>query len=155
MRVIWILLSIGIVTIVSAVIALPWFTDKGTIMLLPDNTEVVAAGKRIYDAKCASCHGKKLEGQANWRTPDKDGFLPAPPHDESGHTWHHADRLLFDLTKYGAQKVAGQDYKTRMPAYDRILSDEEIIAVLSYIKSRWPKNIRKRHDRINQAADNR
>jgi len=39
-----------------------------------------------------------------------------------------------------------------MPAYADVLSDEEIVAVLSYIKSRWPKQIRKRHDRMNEAA---
>jgi len=38
-----------------------------------------------------------------------------------------------------------------MPAYENVLSDEEIIAVLSYIKSTWPEEIIRIHnEQINQ-----
>ena len=62
---------------------------------------VVSLGKQVYAQNCASCHGVALEGQANWQQRDADGYLPAPPHDETGHTWHHPDSYLFLLTKYG------------------------------------------------------
>ena len=75
--------------------------------------------------------------------------MPAPPHDRNGHTWHHADKLLFELTKFGVQKYAGENYESNMPAYEGVLSDREIVASLSYIKSHWPEAIRKRHDAIN------
>ncbi|MDA7949239.1 MAG: c-type cytochrome [Hyphomicrobiaceae bacterium] len=120
--------------------------------LRPDNAKLVSDGHQIYLVHCAECHGKNLEGQPNWRRRDAEGYLPAPPHDETGHTWHHADALLFRMTKDGLAEVAGGGYKTRMPAYADILSDEEIVAVLSYIKSRWPETIRERHDRLNQRA---
>lgn len=119
--------------------------------LRPDDRAIVRQGLAIYATQCASCHGKNLEGQADWRRRDEDGYLPAPPHDSSGHTWHHSDAQLFELTKHGLAAQAGADYKTRMPSYNGILSDREIIAVLSFIKSRWPANIRKRHDRLNAA----
>ena len=45
-------------------------------------------GFNNYQEYCASCHGVNLEGQANWRSRNQDGTLPAPPHDETGHTWH-------------------------------------------------------------------
>ena len=122
------------------------------LSLQPDNPVVIARGKTVYEKNCAACHGKNLEGEPDWRSHDKDGYLPAPPHDETGHSWHHSDRKLFDITKYGFGKVGGQDYKTRMPIYRDLLSDGDIIAVLSYIKSRWPARIRKRHDQINAAA---
>ena len=99
---------------------------------------------------CASCHGANLEGQANWRQRKPDGRLPAPPHDETGHTWHHPDAQLFALTKYGPANLVSQgSYESDMPGYDGVLSDAEIVAVLSYIKSTWPREIRKQHDRIN------
>ena len=61
------------------------------------------------------------------------------------------DQLLFELTKYGPQVVAGSDYKTHMPACEGIFSDEEIVAVLSSIKSAWPEEIiRIHHEQINQ-----
>ena len=79
--------------------------------------------------------------------------LPAPPHDETGHTWHHPDRLLFELTKFGPAALVGADYETNMPAYENQLSDDDIIASLSYIKSKWPEEVRVRHDRINEEAN--
>ncbi len=115
-------------------------------LLRPDDAETVARGKAVYAENCASCHGADLEGEPNWRRPDGDGLLPAPPHDESGHTWHHSEKLLFDLTKYGLAATAGlKDHKTRMPVYDGVLSDEDIVAALSYIKSRWPAELQLRH----------
>ena len=76
--------------------------------------------------------------------------MPAPPHDRTGHTWHHSDLVLFELTKHGPQVAAGPDYESDMPAYEGVLSDEEIIAVLSFIKSRWPAAIQARQDRLNE-----
>lgn len=118
----------------------------------PDNARLVALGGAVYAAECAACHGANLEGQPNWRQRRADGRLPAPPHDPSGHTWHHPDAQLFALTKFGPAALAGGGYESDMPAYAETLSDDEIWAVLSYIKSRWPAQIRERHDQINSAA---
>ena len=122
------------------------------VALRPNDTRLISAGQAIYGEHCAECHGKNLEGQVNWRQRDAEGYMPAPPHDETGHTWHHADLLLFQLTKVGLEGITGSKHKTRMPTYGDVLSDEEIVAVLSYIKSRWPKKIRERHDRMNGVA---
>lgn len=108
----------------------------------------VTAGQAVYEQNCAACHGKSLEGQFNWQKRNNDGYLPAPPHDETGHTWHHPDQMLFEFTKYGPQKFAGSDYKSIMPAYIGKLSDEEIWNVLAYIKSKWPKEIQKKHTEV-------
>jgi mono/diheme cytochrome c family protein len=102
----------------------------------------VALGERIYVEACASCHGANLEGQPNWQARNEDGKLPAPPHDETGHTWHHPDAQLFAITKFGLAPIAGADYATDMPAFEDTLTDAEIHAVLAYIKSRWPEKIR-------------
>ena len=139
-------------------LGLGWFlipkTSGGadSALLRPDDADVVAMGRRIYTETCAECHGARLEGEPNWQTRDVEGFMPAPPHDETGHTWHHPDQVLFDITRHGVQKFAGADYQTKMPAYDKILSDHEIVAVLSYIKSRWPAKIRSGHDQVNANA---
>lgn len=122
------------------------------LALAPDNRAVVMLGERIYQAECAVCHGADLEGQENWRERGADGRLPAPPHDVTGHTWHHPDKVLFELTKQGPAALVGGDYESDMPGYDGALSDAEIIAVLSFIKSRWPPEIQRRHDQINAQA---
>ncbi len=123
-----------------------------TVALRPDAPDVVRAGRQVYLEHCASCHGKKLEGQPNWRQRLANGRLPAPPHDQSGHTWHHPDTQLFRITKYGPAKLAGGDYQSDMPGYAGTLADGEIIAVLSFIKSTWSSAIRERHDAINGRA---
>jgi mono/diheme cytochrome c family protein len=130
-----------------------WFvaTDRTaeaeTIRLRPDSPKIVAQGADIYAAACASCHGADLEGQPEWRSRNADGRLPAPPHDASSHTWHHNATALFQLTKLGVAKMIGDPgYESGMPAFAGTLTDAEIIAVLSYIKSKWPADIRERHD---------
>lgn len=103
----------------------------------PD-AETIAAGARVYAAHCASCHGAKLEGQPNWREKLPSGRFPAPPHDDSGHTWEHSDRWLFHVVERGfVPPYAHQGYESDMPGFKDKLSDAEIRAVLAYIKSRW------------------
>ncbi len=124
---------------------------KPGALFMADNSQVVARGLQIYTKNCASCHGADLKGEAKWRSPNSEGLMPAPPHDKSGHTWHHTDDLLFEITKYGLAKITGQkDLKTNMPVYEGVLSDDDIIAALSYIKSTWPENIQQRHDQMNE-----
>ena len=104
----------------------------------------LALGKLAYDAQCAACHGVNLEGQPNWRQRLPSGELPAPPHDASGHTWHHPDGFLFDVTKHGTLRFAPPGYKTTMGGFAEVLSDAEITAVIAYIKAAWPPEIRAR-----------
>lgn len=119
----------------------------------PKDTATVQLGSEIYASNCASCHGENLEGQPNWRSPGEDGLLPAPPHDETGHTWHHTDDVLFGITKYGLAEFSGlTGYESAMPVYKDVLSDAEITAVLSFIKSRWPEDVQARHDEMNEQA---
>ena len=118
--------------------------------LRPDDPQVLRVGARIYAQQCAACHGANGEGQPDWRDRGPDGLLPAPPHDASGHTWHHPDEQLFAITQQGlAQLINQPDYRTAMPIYGGVLSDDEIVAVLSWIKAQWPLEVRQRHDEIN------
>jgi mono/diheme cytochrome c family protein len=126
------------------------------VVLRPDDPQVVALGAAIYQRQCAACHGARLEGQPRWRERDATGRLPAPPHDASGHTWHHPDDLLFKLTKFGVAKASNlKDYDSAMPAFEGVLTDAEIISVLSWIKAQWPAEIRKHQDEVNAAAQRR
>ena len=109
----------------------------------PSDAALVMRGKTIYASHCAACHGAKLEGQPDWRMRLSNGRLPAPPHDASGHTWHHPDKVLIDIIKNGLVpgKTAPDGYQSDMPAYAGLLSDEEVAAVLAYIKSHWPPEL--------------
>jgi mono/diheme cytochrome c family protein len=123
------------------------------VRLATDDAALLAKGQAVYVQHCASCHGARLQGQPNWRERDAAGRLPAPPHDASGHTWHHPDQVLFDITKYGVAKAANlKDYDSAMPAYEGVLTDAEIVAVLSWIKSQWPAQARAQQDEVNAQA---
>ena len=134
-----------------------WWSGSGAsadvARMQPDNAELVARGATIYARQCAACHGRNLEGQTpDWRQRLPDGSLPAPPHDATGHTWHHPEDLLFKVTKYGGYKASGGSFQSNMPGFESTHSDRDIWAVLSYIKSRWPAHIRQRHDDITRQA---
>ena len=119
----------------------------------PDDAAQVALGQSVYTAQCGRCHGAKLEGQPNWRERMDNGRLPAPPHNAEGHTWHHPDAQLFGITKHGLAPYVEPGYQSDMPAFDGILTDAEIAAVIAYIKSTWPPQIRAHNDRINEQAN--
>lgn len=120
----------------------------GSGLLRPDDAAVVARGRVVYTQHCAQCHGADLAGQPRWRERGPDGLLPAPPHDRNGHTWHHPGRVLFNITKYGVQHYAGPQYHSAMPRYEGTLADEDIVAVLSYIQSTWPLDVRRLHETL-------
>ncbi len=109
-------------------------------------------GRDLYLEHCGACHGVALEGEADWRLPRGDGTLPAPPHDRTGHTWHHPDRLLEAIVRDGGQAAAPAGFASRMPAFGEVLSDAEIRAVLDHIKASWPADIRARQAALSAAA---
>ena len=149
----WILLTF--IFLLFGIFLLSYFikgisTDsKILIRLEPKNLSMVNLGEIVYQNNCSSCHGLNLEGQKNWKERDVDGYMPAPPHDQTGHTWHHNDQYLFNITKYGIEKSLQLNYPNNMPIYEDVLTDIEILASLSYIKSKWPEKIQKIHDEIN------
>lgn len=134
------------IAILSILIAVSLFLRRGAeaaAFIDPSDAALVARGKDIYAAHCAACHGARLEGQPDWRMRLSNGRLPAPPHDASGHTWHHPDKVLVDIIKNGLVpgKTAPDGYQSDMPAYAAVLSDEEVAAALAYIKSHWPAEL--------------
>jgi len=110
----------------------------------------IAAGELLYARHCASCHGPELEGQPEWKKRLPDGRFPAPPHDQTGHTSHHSDEMLFRATKYGREPTARGWAMSGMPLFGETLTDSEIWAVIEFIKSRWPPEMRERQARLNR-----
>ena len=113
-------------------------------------------GADLYQDHCAACHGADLEGAPDWRRPGPDGRLPAPPHDASGHTWHHGDRFLTDYVMRGGQVVLddlGVAWDSGMPAFGDILTKAEIAAILDHIKSHWPAELSDIQSRMTEAED--
>jgi mono/diheme cytochrome c family protein len=141
--------------LIGAIAVALWKEEKSPAD--PGDSQQVATGKSVYERHCAACHGAKLEGQPRWQEKLPTGRMPAPPHDASGHTWHHPDTVLFGITKHGLVpgKYAPPKYESDMPAFAGTLTDEEIWAVLAYIKSAWPEAIRKTQAEIDRESRRR
>ena len=127
------------------VIFLTSFMPLPAVAFLHPSEAAAELGRALYVQHCATCHGANLEGQPAWRSPDENGLYPAPPHDETGHTWHHGDAMLRDYIRRGGQAVLddmGVDFVSGMPGFGDELTADDIEAVLDYIKSTWPDRIR-------------
>lgn len=144
----WIAIGVAVLALSAAG---AWLLAPREVRIDHTDADLVARGEKLYAGHCASCHGAGLEGQPNWQSRNAQGRLPAPPHDEHGHTWHHDDQVLFEVTKYGLAKHAPPGYQSDMPAFEGTLSDRDIVAVLAFIKSRWPPLI---HDKRREARMN-
>ncbi len=134
--------TIRLATILLAATVLPVAAQSDLLM-----------GERLYQENCASCHGIKLEGQADWKSRLANGRMPAPPHDASGHTWHHTDRILTDIVKRGTAAIVGNGYESDMPGFGEALTDGEITAIIDYIKSTWPDRVRASQESRNLADE--
>lgn len=97
----------------------------------------VEAGRRVYLAQCAQCHGARGEGQPQWDRPNAAGELPAPPHDRSGHTWKHSDAMLYRIIAEGWRDPFNKTQRLTMPAFAATLSPQEISEVADYLKTLW------------------
>ncbi|KAA9009490.1 cytochrome c [Histidinibacterium aquaticum] len=118
----------------------------------------IDAGAALYAEHCASCHGAELEGQPDWQSPGPDGVLPAPPHDVTGHTWHHDSQLLLDYVRLGgaaaleARGVSG--FESGMPGLGDQLSESDILDILGFIRSTWPEHAKRvQQERTHGASD--
>lgn len=136
---------VAVCALVAAVFIACGPDDRGASTTAVGTAPAPPTGREIFEANCAVCHGAEGEGQPNWHIAKDDGTLPAPPLNGDGHTWHHPDGLLYRIVSQGgAQFESPRDpsFKSGMPAFDDRLNHEEIISVLTYIKSLWGNKVR-------------
>ncbi|MBZ0291539.1 MAG: cytochrome c [Anaerolineae bacterium] len=114
--------------------------------------ETIPLGQVVYLKNCASCHGPNGEGQnpAAPLSKDATGRFLAPPHDSTGHTWHHDDDLLIQIVREGGMGSPSDFYP--MPAFGDKLSDEDITAVIAYIQTLWTEEQRTRQRQATEAV---
>ena len=102
-----------------------------------DSNLMIERGKIAYEKNCVSCHMINLAGAKDWKGVDEDGHRKAPPLNGTGHTWHHDDKTLHAIIKYGLAKLV-KNYEGKMIGFKDKLSDKEIDSILAYLKSFWP-----------------
>ncbi|MCC7518477.1 MAG: cytochrome c [Verrucomicrobiae bacterium] len=89
----------------------------------------LAIGKRVYVANCASCHQVTGLGQPGTYPPLADSDYV------NGPSSRLAAIVLNGIT--GPIKVHGVVYNNNMPAWKGLLKDDQIAAVLTYIRQEW------------------
>src|SRR3972149_1922141 len=116
------LLGLAFAFLVIAVTAVLWFGEKSPAD--PGNTQQVARGKAVDARHCRACQGARLKARPIWQEKLPSGRMPAPPHDASGHTWHHPDAVLFGITQQGLVpgKYAPPGYQSDMAGFGGGLS---------------------------------
>lgn len=89
-------------------------------------------GEALFKQYCVACHGAKGIGEFNWQSRERG----APALDSSGHAWHHEDAQLISMI---LDKPVPD---SKMPAWRNVLSQEDTLDVLAYIKTLWTPFIR-------------
>ena len=96
----------------------------------------IASGEKVYASNCAVCHGARGEATPDWRRREADGSFPPPPLNGTAHTWHHPFGILARQIKFGPPGGGG-----KMPTFQGVLTDEEIIDVIAWFQSLWPDDV--------------
>ena len=129
--------AVVVLTVFAAALLVACGGDPPSEQTQPDAASNVAeprSGSQIYASTCARCHGSDGEGEANWMTRKENGRLRPPPLNGDGHTWHHADGVLYRIVSEGG---TGVGFGSDMPSFQDELSRDDIIAVLEFVKSLW------------------
>lgn len=118
-----------------------------------DDAEL-AQGHALYKQYCAACHGIVGQGQLPSAPlePDATGRIGAPPHDETGHSWHHSDVLLIRYVMEGGFSDLSRFYP--MPSFGAVLTEEQAQFVIAHIKSMWTDEQRASQQQLTQAEQN-
>jgi mono/diheme cytochrome c family protein len=81
-------------------------------------------GERLYVTFCAGCHG--LDGRGSWRA----ALFLIRPGDLTAVT-DQPDQYVFDIIKHGGASIG----RPGMPAFGAQLSDDDIRALVAYLKT--------------------
>ncbi len=101
----------------------------------------IQRGEQLYNANCLVCHGGASGGT----------MMDYPPkHNANGHTWHHPDCQLKivilngsdEMTIMMRQMMNVPDTVARMPVWKYKLSNDDIDAILTFIKTWWSEDQR-------------
>lgn len=104
----------------------------------------IPEGASLYERNCAPCHGVRGIGEDPARPRGgvkSNGVYLAPALNETGHMWHHPPDALFGMVKNGSPAP-----ESPMRGWAGKMSDDEIRAVLAYLESIWPADLRERYD---------
>lgn len=131
--------SLGVIVMLAMVST----THAADLLEQPQDAEPIRAGRVIYQQSCATCHGAQGEGAPNWQLPNAQGEMPAPPHNEAGHTWKHADGMLYQIIQQGWRDPFNKTKRLTMPPFAGKLTPTQTRDVIAYLKTLWTSEQRR------------
>ncbi|MES1149027.1 MAG: cytochrome c, partial [Bradyrhizobium guangdongense] len=90
---------------------------------------LISLGKTVYDARCASCHGAQGEG--------KPPHWPPLANNQSIEMQSAVNPIRMVLNGGYPPGTKGNPMPYGMPPFAGLLSDNEVAAVVSYIRTAW------------------
>lgn len=102
---------------------------EGEASEAPPSPEGEVSGANVYRQHCATCHGSSGQGLGG-------AFPPLAGSDWVTGSAETPVRIVLHGLQ-GQVEVGGQSYDGMMPAFRARLSDDEVAAVLSYVRSQW------------------
>ncbi len=102
----------------------------------------MGSGEYAIDHSSFICHGRHRQDQPLWQISDAFAGRRAPALDETGYTWRQPDAAIFQMTIYGRYAGAPRGKVSYRRVFTGILADREILAVIAFVKARWPIGLR-------------
>ncbi|MBU0674514.1 MAG: c-type cytochrome [Proteobacteria bacterium] len=119
---------------------------SGTIItscITTESSQERALGKNLFKVHCVPCHGQDARGQDPLNPnggSTAQGKRLAPALNGTAHSWHHPPTLLLHYIQEGSI-----DKSSPMPSFGDTLSKKESLAIITYIQSLWPEEIRRKY----------
>lgn len=101
----------------------------GSKLPTTESSLLISLGKTVYDARCASCHGAQGEGRPpHW---------PPLANNQSIEMESAVNAIRMVLNGGYPPSTEGNPRPYGMPPFAGLLSDNEVAAVVSYIRTAW------------------
>jgi mono/diheme cytochrome c family protein len=94
-----------------------------------ESSLLISLGKSVYDARCATCHGAQGEG--------KPPHWPPLANNQSIEMQSAVNPIRMVLNGGYPPGTSGNPMPYGMPPFAGLLSDNEVAAVVSYIRTAW------------------
>jgi mono/diheme cytochrome c family protein len=106
------------------------------------SVESVIRGAKLYQERCAQCHGPEAQGHPDWLTA---GVVAAPPLNGTGNDWKRNKDEFVKIIKDGAKR----DGKLVMPVWAGRLNEQDIEDVITWFQALWPSDVYERWRKVN------
>ena len=98
------------------------------------DVERIARGARLFQEKCAQCHGPEAQGHPDWERGRKEGFAAAPPLNGTGTDILLSRPRMMEIIRNGVK----HEGVPVMPSWAGRVSDQDVVDVITWYQALWP-----------------